>query len=416
MSPPQGVSNAQSTTATPSRIANDNVRPSDTQSARTLIGQATDRTTGALDTAKLATMVVDAAKQNPAAASSAYGAIRRELGAQNIGDLNRFERDLTTAAQSNAGNGAGAGMGVTAAGVVLDRAGTDAMRRGASQIADGTRILTQNPILTIRWETTTSAWTGQGGLHPNLADRLRAGGIEIVSPTNNPPLGSVSKGQGISQGLASNMNGGLAENMIADRYRAQGYNVTQGANMYVGAAHPNNSVQGGQRIVDVVAERGNVNPTLNERIEVESKVGFTRDSGRAAREATHDIQRLADNRTARASGEALEATGTALSRTGRVLSVAGKVAKPVGLVMDALEIRSAFIADGNRIGENTGRAASGVVGGAAGAWGGVAAGAAIGSIVPGVGTVIGGVVGGVVGGIAGSEIGKGIFNAVSSWF
>jgi trimeric autotransporter adhesin len=193
MSPPQGVSNAQSTTATPSRIANDNVRPSDTQSARTLIGQATDRTTGALDTAKLATMVVDAAKQNPAAASSAYGAIRRELGAQNIGDLNRFERDLTTAAQSNAGNGAGAGMGVTAAGVVLDRAGTDAMRRGASQIADGTRILTQNPILTIRWETTTSAWTGQGGLHPNLADRLRAGGIEIVSPTNNPPLGSAAR-------------------------------------------------------------------------------------------------------------------------------------------------------------------------------------------------------------------------------
>jgi hypothetical protein len=407
--------------ATPSRAdaiarANDNARPTDAQSARSLIAQSTNVRTGVVDTARLANMVADAARQNPGAANGAYAAIRRELGAQNIGDLSRFERDVTTAMRTDAGNQAGYGTGVTAAGIVLDRAGTDALQRGATQMANGTRILTQNPILSVRWEATTSAWTGLGGLHPDLATRLRAGGVEVVTAINAPPAGSVSRGAGISQGRASNMNGGLAENMIANRYRADGFAVTQGANMYVGASSPNNVVQGGQRVIDVVAERGNANPRLNERIEVESKVGFTRDNGRAAREATNDIQRLADNRAARASGEALEAGGAALSRTGRVLSVAGKIAKPVGVVMDALEIRQAFIADGNRIGENTGRAASSVAGGAAGAWGGAAAGAAIGSIVPGVGTIIGGVVGGIIGGIAGSELGKGIFNAVSSWF
>ncbi len=411
-----GVSSAAPARTDPPVRANDNVRPTDIQSARSLIRQSTNNATGTVDTARLAGMVADAARQNPNAASSAYVAIRRELGAQNIGDLSRFERDVTTAMQSNVGDRAGSGMGVTAAGVVLDRAGTNALQRGTTQLADGTRMLTQNPILTVRWEATTSAWTGQGGLHPNLADRLRAGGVEVVSPTNAAPAGSVARNTGVSQGRASNMNGGLAENMIANRYQAQGFAVTQGANMYVGAASPNNVVQGGQRVVDVVAERANANPRLNERIEVESKVGLTRDSGRAAREATNDIQRLADNRTARAGGEALEASGAALSRTGRVLSVAGKIAKPVGVVMDALEIRQAFIADGNRIGANTGRATSSVVGGAAGAWGGAAAGAAIGSIVPGVGTVIGGVVGGVIGGLAGSELGKGVFDAVSGWF
>jgi hypothetical protein len=406
---------------TPSRTtslprANDNARPSDSQSARTLIAQNTNIRTGIVDTARLAGMVADAVRQNPGAASGAYAAIRRELGAQNIGDLSRFERDVTTAMRSDAGSQAGYGTGVSAAGIVLDRAGVAASQLGATQFANGTRVLTQNPLLTVRWEATTSAWTGLGGLHPNLADRLRAGGVEVVGAINAPPANSVSRGAGISQGRASNINGGLAENMIANRYRTDGYAVTQGANMFVGASSPNNVVQGGQRIVDVVAERPNANPRFNERIEVESKVGFTRDSGRAAREATNDIQRLADNRAVRAGGEALETSGAALSRTGRVLSVAGRIAKPVGVVMDALEIRQAFIADGNRIGENTGRAATSVAGGAAGAWGGAAAGAAIGSIVPGVGTVIGGVVGGIIGGIAGSELAKGAFNAISSWF
>ncbi|NJM50655.1 MAG: hypothetical protein HC843_07100 [Sphingomonadales bacterium] len=397
-------------------VGNDNVRSTDAQTARGLIDSARNGRTGLVDTRALASMVADAARTNPAAASSAYSAIRSELATRNVGDLSRFDRDFTAAIQPGTDTSAGQGMGIYAAGSVVANAGAERMARGLEQTAAGARILTQNPILTVRWEATTSAWTNLGGLHSDLANRLRAGGVEVATTIHAPPAGSVAKGTGISVGSANNTNGALAENMVAQNYRNQGYTVTQGANRFVGASHPNNVVQGGARVIDVVAERPGANPRMAERIEIESKVGLTRDSGRAAREATNDIARLADNRTVRASGEALEAGGEALSRSGRALRTLGRVAKPVGIVMDGLELRSAWQADGGRIGENTGRAASGIVAGAGGAWAGAATGAAIGSVVPGVGTVIGGVVGGVIGGIAGSELGKGIFNTVSSWF
>ncbi|MGL5837264.1 MAG: hypothetical protein ACRCY3_02040 [Sphingorhabdus sp.] len=436
MSPPNGVSNALPVRNNPPTTANDNVRPSDIQSARNLIQQATNRNTGTVDTGRLATMVADATRQDPAAASSAYAAIRRELGTQNAGDLSRFERDLSSAL-STMPTITGAAQGAIDAGGYIANRGADIAQRGASVVlrgdamaARGTQMLVDNPILTVRWEATTSAWTGQGGLHANLANRLTNGGIQVVPGINPAPAGSVSPTMGTGRGLANNMNGGLAENMIANRYQAQGFNVTQGGNMYV-PRNQNNVVQGGARIIDVVAERPNADPRLNQRIEVESKVGFTRDAGRAAQEATNDIARLGENRAARTTGAALEQSGNrairageaamdvgeTLGRGGTALRGIGRVARPVGMVMDAIEVGTAFRADGNRIGENTGRAASGLVGGAAGGWGGAAAGAAIGTaIFPGVGTVVGGIIGGIGGAFAGDAAGKGVFNTISSWF
>jgi hypothetical protein len=422
--------------------------------AADIVASATSPRTGRVDTAALGRMVADAARVDFRSASMAYNQIESQL---NVGDASRFAQDVRAASAANnnaigpvnsptnnhgraiaaAGNGAVAvGGAIADRGAAVVQRGTSAVARGTEVAARGTQALINNPILTIRWEATTSAWTGLGGFRPGLDTRLTAGGIEVVQGVNAPPTGSVARGAivngaPVGRGLAANMNGGLAENMIADRYRAQGFNVTQGANMYVGASSPNNVLQNGARIVDVVAERPNADPRMNSRIEIESKVGLTGNSGRAATEAANDITRLADNRAARANGLALEASGnrvvragetaieagTTLGRGGAALRGIGRVARPVGLVMDAIDLRSAYQADGGRIGQNTGRAVSGIAGGAAGGWGGAAAGAAIGTMIfPGVGTVIGGLIGGIGGAFAGDAAGKGIFNSISSWF
>jgi hypothetical protein len=384
--------------------------------AADIVAAATNPRTGRIDTAVLGRMVADAARVDFRAANAAYNQIESQL---SVGDASRFAQDVraASAANNNAPNS------TTAAGTALFVVGSQANTLGRTQIANGIQqatqganILRNNPILSIRWETTTSQWTQRGGLSGPLADRLRAGGIEVSSSTYAPPAGSVGRSSGLSAGVAANMNGGLAENMIANNYRAQGFNVTQGANMYVGASSPNNIVQNGSRIVDVVAERPNADFRQNTRLEVESKVGYTANSGRAAQEATQDISRLANNRTARATGEALETAGNGLTRSGRALRVFGRVARPVGIALDVIDVGSSFRADGNRIGQNTGRSLSGIAGGAGGAWAGAAAGAAVGSVVPVIGTVIGGVVGGIIGAFAGDAAGKGLFNSISSWF
>lgn len=106
-----------------------------------------------------------------------------------------------------------------------------------------------------------------------------------------------------------------------------------------------------------------------------------------------------------------------LAKAGKAVKFAGKVARPIGIAISALEIGSAFQADGNRIGINTAGKVTSLAGGAGGAWAGAAAGAALGSaIVPGVGTVIGGIVGGIVGGLAGENVATKAFNAVKGWF
>ena len=416
------------------------------QVAANMVRAATDPASGRIDTRALADQVVSAARADPAAASAAYAAIEAEVTrVGGAGDLGRLSTDVQAAARASqaANNNDGtvfgttftgatvpaanrlidAGQGQIAQGQALHTQGTGQIGQGQAMTARGTQLLTDNPILTVRWEATQSAWTRDAGLSGPLADRLRAGGIEVANWTNLPPAGSVGKNQGMTYQQANNVNGPLAEQMIGDRYRAEGYNVTT-------APSSANSVQNGTRVVDVIAERPNADPRMNERIETESKVGYTTDSGRPAREATNDINRLADNRAARATGTTLETDGRTLTRTGeaaveqganlsragRALDVVGRVARPVGMAMDVVEVASAIRADGG-VGENTGRTLSGLAGGAAGGWGGAAAGAAIGTaIFPGVGTVVGGVIGGIAGGLAGDSAGRGIFDTVRSWF
>jgi hypothetical protein len=355
-----------------------------TNPAASLVNSATNPRTGAIDTKQLASMVADAAKTDFKAASMAYRQIESELASRNVGDASRFSQDFRSAVAAN-NNDAGkpvSGPSVTAIGQGVQMAGT--------------QTLVKNPVLEVRWEATKSAWTNKGGLSGPLQDVLRNGGITVVDRVNAPPPGSVGKASGYSTGQANNINGPAAERAIGNRYAAQGYNVTL-------APSSVNKVQNGTRVVDVVATKPNADPRLNSRIEVESKVGYTTNSGNVAAEAQKDIARLANNRTIRGAGQFLEG--------------AGKIAKPVGIVLDAIQIGSAYQADGGKIGVNTGRAVSGVAASAAGAWGGASAGAAIGTMIfPGVGTVIGGVVGGVLGGIGGDAAGKGLFDTVRSWF
>jgi hypothetical protein len=415
MTGPGGVSQSSSASRSNS-VQNNSATNQSRNPAADIVRSATDPRTGRVDTAALGKMVADAAKVDFRAANAAYNQIERQL---SVGDASRFAQDVraASAANNNAPNSTtAAGTALYVVGSQANALGRTQIARGAAQAAQGADILRNNPILSIRWETTTSQWTQRGGLSGPLADRLRAGGIEVSSSNYAPPAGSVGRSSGFSSGVAANMNGGLAENMIANNYRAQGFNVTQGANMYVGASNPNNIVQNGSRIVDVVAERPNADFRQNTRIEVESKVGYTPNSGRAAQEATADIARLADNRTARATGEALETVGNGLTRSGGALRTFGRVARPVGIALDVIDVGSSFRADGNRIGQNTGRSLSGIAGGAGGAWAGAAAGAAIGSVVPVVGTVIGGIIGGAIGAFAGDAAGKGLFNTISSWF
>ena len=66
-------------------------------------------------------------------------------------------------------------------------------------------------------------------------------------------------------------------------------------------------------------------------------------------------QQLADNRAAR--------------RIGQRLGKAGRIVRPLGIMLDSINVAQAFREGGNRIDVTTGRATSGLVGGAAGSWG-----------------------------------------------
>lgn len=171
-------------------------------------------------------------------------------------------------------------------------------------------MLVDNPILMVRWEATTSAWTQDGGLTRPFANRLRAGGIDVARFVNAVPPGSVSQHAGVSRGTANNINGAAAEAAITRRLAAQGFATTQTPNVRNNVPTARGAAV---REIDVVATRGNADPRLNQPIETESKVGKTSDSGRAAQEASDDIRRLADNKAARATGEGLETMGGRLT-------------------------------------------------------------------------------------------------------
>jgi hypothetical protein len=82
-----------------------------------------------------------------------------------------------------------------------------------------------------------------------------------------------------------------------------------------------------------------------------------------------------------------------------------KVFAPIGIAVDAVQLRSAWKKD-NGFGPNVRQAAGSAAGGWVGAAGGVELGAAIGSLVPGVGTVIGALMGGMAGAVTGSGFGR----------
>jgi hypothetical protein len=206
------------------------------------------------------------------------------------------------------------------------------------------------------------------------------------------PAGSVTKTAGVPAAVANNTNGALARDAIADRWRAQGYNVQTEV-----------PANGGARRVDVVVDLPANDPRMNQRLEIESKVGRTGLDTDIRGQVALDADALRANQALRTSGQVLEGVG--------------KVARPIGLVVDVIQVGQAFRADGNQVGANTGRAVSGVAGGALGGWGGAAAGAAIGTaLFPGVGTVVGGVIGGIAGAIGGDAAGRGLFDTVKSWF
>lgn len=115
-----------------------------------------------------------------------------------------------------------------------------------------------------------------------------------------------------------------------------------------------------------------------------------------------DVERLAAN--------------VGVRRIGTVLEGVGKVARPVGVVVDAVQVGRAYRADGNRVGDRTQRAIGGVAGGAAGALGGAKVGAVVGSFGGPVGTVVGGVVGAAIGGIVGSGVGEKAVGWAKGWF
>lgn len=350
---------------------------SDQEHARSLIGRATDPVNGQVDTRQLAQWVAQAHEQDPQAASHAYAAIEAELGTISPAEAGRFNQDVVGATEWQPA----LPSGQWATGHVL--------------ATRGDRVLIDNPILEKRWEFTRSAWTGKGGPTGPLADLLRSHGIQVVPGVNAPPAGSLTPSaaaqQGVSRAQANNINGALGRDAVADRFRAQGLQVqTEQPRM------------DGKRVVDVVAHQPANDPRYARVIETESKVGRAGATAGHRGQVALDAQALADNRAVRQGGE--------------LLGKAGRLIRPIGVVLDAVNVVGAFRADGNRVGENTGRAASGLVGGAGGAWAGAAAGAAIGSVVPGVGTVIGGIVGGIVGGLAGDAAGKGSFDTVKSWF
>ena len=346
--------------------------------ASRLIAQVTDPRTGTVDVKALAGAVADAAHTSMPKASQAYADIEHALGQKSPADASRFNADVRDAV----------------------RFGTDAVTGTSTGLsAAGKRILVDNPILKKTWVSTTSPWTGKGGFTPGLEQMLKSHGIEVEARVQPRPPGGVGKTSGVPKEKAANINGSAARDQIADRYRAGGAEVKTEV-----------KTQGGSRVVDVQADVKAKDPRMNQRIEVESKLGRTSNGADVRLQAAKDGEALAENAKLRGLGSGLE--------------TAGKIARPLAIAGDAIQLGQAFHEDGNTIGVHTERTAAGVAGGwagaAAGAELGAAGGAALGSVVPVLGTaaggIVGGIVGGVVGGIGGDSAGRAIFDGIKSLF
>ncbi len=278
---------------------------------------------------------------------------------------------------------------------------------GATQgMADaGFRTQVDNPILTRQWESTTSAWNNRGGFTDGAIDKLEDVGLTVNRTTNPVVPGSRTPGSGFTAAQSTTFNGDLASDAIADRYTNAGFNVEREVHYDTNLNQVDRTSRlPGDRFVDVAVDiPHDTDPRLNQRLEIESKAFRVNAGSISDTQLDHDVRSVQANRTVRAGGAALERVG--------------RVARPIGIAIDAVQIGSAFHADGNRVGENTARAATNLAGGAAGGWGGAAAGAAIGTaIFPGVGTVVGGVIGGIGGALAGEAVADRAFSAVKDFF
>lgn len=388
--------------------------------ASRLIAQATDPKSGAVDTRALAQAVHQAAGVDPKTASAAYGEVEHALSERSPADASRFNSDVQDAFRTSGDAAAGLGVGASKAGGGLSAAGAARTAEGAGLTTRGAQLLKDNPLLSKQWVSTRSLWTGKGGFTSNLQTMLKQHGIAFDTTVRPPPAGSLGKGSGVPLEKANNVNGALGRDSIAKDLQASGASVSKEV-----------PVPGTGRRIDV---RGDYPANANSparRVDVESKVGRKGADAETRAQVIKDGQDLAANRATRTTaegllkdGEAAAASGRTLSTAGKALDVGGKVLKPLAIAADGAQLYGAFKADGNKVGVNTGRTASGVAGSwagaAAGAEVGAEAGAAIGSVVPGAGTVVGGVVGGLIGGAAGAFVGDGVgrkaFDTVKSWF
>lgn len=350
--------------------------PSPDIAARSVVQQATNPATGTVDTRKLGAWVADAAKTSPQAASQAYEAIESQLG---TGDKGRFNADVATAFKGDPTYSAtGLSFAPTAA---------------------GGKILRDNPILEIQWRSTVSPVTNKAGFTRPLQELLDRHGIKTDFAINPRPPGGTTTNTSASKVT----NGHAARDALASRLEADPryQNVL---NERDGQIVRQTSL--GERHVDVAATQKGARPEMNKVVEVESKLGrasLTTGKNGTAEQVAKDAERLAANAKIRGVGTALETVG--------------KVARPIGLAVDAVQLGSAFHADGDKIGDKTQHAAGSLAGGAAGAWAGAEAGAAVGTLVGGpVGTVVGGLAGAAIGGFVGSNAGEKAVDWVKSWF
>ena len=282
-------------------------------------------------------------------------------------------------------------------------AGTSGAAQGMVQAGYNTQV--NNPILDRQWESTRSAWTGDGGFTNGARDRLESAGLTVADTTNPVAPGSRTPGSGYSAGQSTTFNGDLARDAIANRYQSAGFNVETEVHYNANLQRVDTNARlAGDRFIDVAVDIPHAtDPRMNTRLEIESKAFRVNAGSIDAQQLAHDARSVSANQTLRAGGAVLERVG--------------KVARPVGIALDAIQVGSAFRADGNQIGENTARAATSLASGAAGGWAGATYGATLGTaIMPGVGTVVGGIVGGVVGAVVADNLAGRAFDAVKSFF
>jgi hypothetical protein len=255
------------------------------------------------------------------------------------------------------------------------------VENGSRLRAQARPVLLANPIVDMVWQPSISGRTGRGGFSPDLLAEQHAKNIKTGRLLPTPPPPDVPAG---AHPVTRNRANGLAaEQAIANYYRALGLDVGR-----------NVPQQEGARYFDIVVKRPAADQAFNSERIIESKLGEADLKGRIPGQLEFDANYLRQNRAIRLEPEKAYRAGSALHTMGRIV-------RPAGVVLDAMELGSAYQADGNRIGENTKRTASGIAGGALGGWGGAAAGAALGIPLGPLGMAAGAIGGGLFFGAGG---------------